>query len=327
MTDDRKIRFAKMKLVGLAQMWWYGLEGRIRRLELPPINTWQAMKTKLQEKYMPSHYHVKDCEQHGRGNSRPVSNLFEECMQRLDAINTHNRVAASSRLNIARLDTTTKPPLPKQASVGHAHQVTPNPKGVVKDTSSTKLMSKAIDYVPNPAGVEEDQISMPKNAPVVEVAKVATQESRVPCAVETNKPKQSAPKSKNSMPLHEMENVMEMGVGEVKETSPESNMPSQMGMLLSDSSSTVVKEFPVEKVNSRNHGKLKGPPTIDVIRKEVNVKLQEGNVTTREMGPIIDFVIPDKFKDPHVESKASLSSFLFETKKVKESMFNVSLEV
>ncbi|KAG5528451.1 hypothetical protein RHGRI_029211 [Rhododendron griersonianum] len=231
------------------------------------------MKAKLQEKYMPSHYHVKDCEQ--RGNSRPVSNLFEECMQRLDAINTRNRVAASSRLNIARLDTTTKPPRPKQASVGHAHQVTPKPKGVVKDTSSTKLMSKATDYVPNPAGVEEDQISKPENAPVVEVAKVATQESRVPCAFETNKPKQSAPESKNSMPLHEMENVMEMGAGEMKETSPESNMPSQMGMLLSDSSSTVAKEFPVEQVNSSDHGKPKGPPTVDVIKKEVNVKLQE----------------------------------------------------
>ncbi|KAI8535597.1 hypothetical protein RHMOL_Rhmol10G0186400 [Rhododendron molle] len=70
--DDRRIRFVKIKLVGLAQRWWYGLQDHIRRIELPLINTWQAMKAKLQEKYMPSYYHVKDCLVQLMGNSESV---------------------------------------------------------------------------------------------------------------------------------------------------------------------------------------------------------------------------------------------------------------
>ena len=61
--DDRRVRFAKMKLVGLAKIWWIGVEGDIRRMELPPISTWQEMNTKLQEKYMPTNYYYKLCDQ------------------------------------------------------------------------------------------------------------------------------------------------------------------------------------------------------------------------------------------------------------------------
>ncbi|KAG5552746.1 hypothetical protein RHGRI_010744 [Rhododendron griersonianum] len=212
MTDGRRIRFAKIKLVGL--MWWYGLEGHIRRLELSPINTWQGMKAKLQEKFMPSHYHVKDCEQ--RINSRPTSNIFEECMQRLDAISTRNRVVESSRLNIVRLDTRpiTKLPQPKQASVEHMHHVISKSKEVVKDTISTKLMSQETGCVPNLPKVEENHISKAENVPifeekdlqevantVAEVVRVPTQESCVPCALETNKLKQPATGSESKTPL------------------------------------------------------------------------------------------------------------------------------
>ncbi|KAG5558609.1 hypothetical protein RHGRI_008529 [Rhododendron griersonianum] len=123
----------------------------------------------------------------------------------------------------------------------------------------------------------------------------------------------------------EVEEVLEMVAGEMKETvaSLEFDVPFQMRKFLRQSSSTVAKEFPIElhlvdQVNSSDHGKPKGPPTVDVIKKEVNVKLQEGNVTTREMGPTIDFVIPDKFKDPHVESKASLQAELLERKRLRK---------
>lgn len=52
MPDDRRIRFAKWKLVGMAQMWWFGVEGEINRLEQPLVKTWQEMKSILQEKYL-----------------------------------------------------------------------------------------------------------------------------------------------------------------------------------------------------------------------------------------------------------------------------------
>ncbi|RVX11312.1 hypothetical protein CK203_019753 [Vitis vinifera] len=63
MIDDRRVRFAKMKLVGLTKVWWTGVEGDIRRMGLPPISTWQEMKAKLREKYMPTNYYDKLCDQ------------------------------------------------------------------------------------------------------------------------------------------------------------------------------------------------------------------------------------------------------------------------
>ena len=56
MADNKQARFAKMKLVGLAKVWWSGVENIIRRIGQQPINTWQEMKVKLQRKYMPTNY-------------------------------------------------------------------------------------------------------------------------------------------------------------------------------------------------------------------------------------------------------------------------------
>ena len=63
MADDQRVRFAKMKLMGLAKIWWTGVERDIRRMGLPPINTWEEMKAKLREKYMPTNYYDKLCDQ------------------------------------------------------------------------------------------------------------------------------------------------------------------------------------------------------------------------------------------------------------------------
>ncbi|KAF7135648.1 hypothetical protein RHSIM_Rhsim08G0121000 [Rhododendron simsii] len=49
MADNQRVRFATMKLVGLAKISWIGVEGDIRRLGQPPIGTWQEMKAKLRE--------------------------------------------------------------------------------------------------------------------------------------------------------------------------------------------------------------------------------------------------------------------------------------
>ena len=47
MVDNRRVRFAKMKLVGLAKVWWSGVENNIWRIGQLPIGTWQEMKIKL----------------------------------------------------------------------------------------------------------------------------------------------------------------------------------------------------------------------------------------------------------------------------------------
>ncbi|GFS36272.1 NAD(P)-binding Rossmann-fold superfamily protein [Actinidia rufa] len=54
MANDGRVRFAKMKLLGLEKIWWMGVEGDIRRLGQPPISNWQEMKAKLREKNLMS---------------------------------------------------------------------------------------------------------------------------------------------------------------------------------------------------------------------------------------------------------------------------------
>ncbi|KAG5530289.1 hypothetical protein RHGRI_025298 [Rhododendron griersonianum] len=129
---------------------------------------------------------VQVCEQHV--NSRPISNVFEERMQRLDAISLRNRVMERSRLNIARRNTIveaiTKPPQAKQASMEHADQVTQELKGLLKIQTLQSLL-KDLQEVANT---------------VAEVARVGIQESSVPCALETNKLKQPAAGSENIKP-------------------------------------------------------------------------------------------------------------------------------
>lgn len=73
MTDDRRVKFVKMKFLGLAIVWRTGVEGDTRRLGQPPISTWQEMKAKLREKYMPTNYYDKLCKQ--LGNLKQVSML------------------------------------------------------------------------------------------------------------------------------------------------------------------------------------------------------------------------------------------------------------
>ena len=52
MSEDRRIRFAKMKLIGHAKLYWNNQE----RLRRNPITTWQEMKDALKEKYLPESY-------------------------------------------------------------------------------------------------------------------------------------------------------------------------------------------------------------------------------------------------------------------------------
>lgn len=49
MDDDRRVRFARVKLVGLAKFWWTGAGGDIRRMGCLPISTWQEIKATFGE--------------------------------------------------------------------------------------------------------------------------------------------------------------------------------------------------------------------------------------------------------------------------------------
>ena len=53
MSDERRIRFAKIKLVGQAKQYWTNVEKLMTLRKQKSIQTWDEIKLKLQEKYLP----------------------------------------------------------------------------------------------------------------------------------------------------------------------------------------------------------------------------------------------------------------------------------
>ncbi|KAK8929046.1 hypothetical protein KSP39_PZI017906 [Platanthera zijinensis] len=56
MSDDRCVRFAKMKLVGQAKVYWISVERALERDGYYPITRWDDMKERLKDKYLPASY-------------------------------------------------------------------------------------------------------------------------------------------------------------------------------------------------------------------------------------------------------------------------------
>lgn len=59
MTEERRVRFVIMKLVGQAQVWWTGVENEMRDVGQPPIVYWEEMKLRLKQKYLAYDYQNK----------------------------------------------------------------------------------------------------------------------------------------------------------------------------------------------------------------------------------------------------------------------------
>jgi hypothetical protein len=59
LSDNRKDRFAKMKRIDEAKIYWRDIEYCLEMRGKPPITDWIKMKQKLQEKYIPQSYRNK----------------------------------------------------------------------------------------------------------------------------------------------------------------------------------------------------------------------------------------------------------------------------
>jgi radical SAM superfamily enzyme YgiQ (UPF0313 family) len=57
--DNRKVRFAKMILIGEAKIYWKDVVDCLEMTDKPPITDWIKMKQNLQEKYLPQSYRNK----------------------------------------------------------------------------------------------------------------------------------------------------------------------------------------------------------------------------------------------------------------------------
>jgi hypothetical protein len=89
MDDERRIRFAKMKLLGSAKLYWSNHERLMQRGGRTPITTWDEMKMVLKEKYVPTSYQQRMLDQWQRlsQGSKPVSDYisrFDEFLSRCD---------------------------------------------------------------------------------------------------------------------------------------------------------------------------------------------------------------------------------------------------
>ncbi|XP_022851801.1 uncharacterized protein LOC111373499 [Olea europaea var. sylvestris] len=54
--EDRRVQFASLKLTDIAQLFWESVEDLIERRRAPLVGSWEEMKRRLQEKYLPQSY-------------------------------------------------------------------------------------------------------------------------------------------------------------------------------------------------------------------------------------------------------------------------------
>ena len=81
MFDERNVRFAVMKLIGQAQIWWTGVEYAHRGARQPHIVKWDDTKHTLIQKYLPCNYDdelFKQITTFRQGNMLIVSLLLQK---------------------------------------------------------------------------------------------------------------------------------------------------------------------------------------------------------------------------------------------------------
>jgi len=111
MSEERKFKFAKMKLIRQARLYWGNIELTTRRRNVEPITTWQGMKEKLRDKYLPISYqpNLLDQWQTLKQGNQSVSDyitIFDEYLMRCDVSEAHevtlSRFRAGLREDIKR---------------------------------------------------------------------------------------------------------------------------------------------------------------------------------------------------------------------------------
>ncbi|XP_073117835.1 uncharacterized protein [Elaeis guineensis] len=111
MSEARRVRFARMKLVRQARLYWESVECLLNQRRQDPIETWDEMKEKLREKYLPTSYQQRLLDQWQRftqGNRLVIEYIarFDEYLMRCgvaeDRVVTLSRFRAGLREDIQR---------------------------------------------------------------------------------------------------------------------------------------------------------------------------------------------------------------------------------
>ena len=127
MSDERRVRFAKMKLVSQAKLYWTNYERLMTRGHRVPVISWDEMKEVLKEKYVPVTYRQRMLDQWQRLNqgSRPVGDYiskFDEFLSRCDLQEDEQVVLSRFRAGL-REDLQRELHLREVSTLPHAYQM------------------------------------------------------------------------------------------------------------------------------------------------------------------------------------------------------------
>ncbi|XP_010272487.1 PREDICTED: uncharacterized protein LOC104608253 [Nelumbo nucifera] len=100
MSDERWVRFAKLKLVDHAKVWWRSVENRLQNMGKSSITRWEDMKHFLEEKYLPNDFQYALHDE--MMTLRQCSLSMSEYMQKFDELTIRCQSTESEKKKLAR---------------------------------------------------------------------------------------------------------------------------------------------------------------------------------------------------------------------------------
>jgi hypothetical protein len=134
---NTKVRFAKMNLIGRAQVFWEELKYMRFIKQEPGITDWEDMKVKLQDEYLSPYFRAKYLPQSYYGNSQGQQGNFRYWNSQLVAPFEENKISARSVSN----------PQPTQAPSSMAQTLKNLEKEIQNTFAELKRISTRLDIV------------------------------------------------------------------------------------------------------------------------------------------------------------------------------------
>jgi len=120
-SEDRKVRYVRMKLKGHARAWWGSVEEQLHRTRRPAIYNWEEMKDKLKEKYLPIDYEQMMFEE--MLQLRQGSLSVDQFTDRFHELTVRSKVVETKQQTLARYRTGLRNDLRKEMWNAHLIKV------------------------------------------------------------------------------------------------------------------------------------------------------------------------------------------------------------
>ncbi|XP_042984718.1 uncharacterized protein LOC122313623 [Carya illinoinensis] len=104
-SEDRKVRYVRMKLKGHARAWWGSVEEQLRHTQRALVSNWEEMKERLKEKYLPINYEQIMFEEmlqlrQGTLTVDQYTNRFHELTVRIKVVENEQQTLAHYRMGL-----------------------------------------------------------------------------------------------------------------------------------------------------------------------------------------------------------------------------------